>query len=125
MQAFIATAAMPWLLLAMLGGHLSGVDELRVTMPDWTVIARCAVVAVTASAGHWLTYLGTMRAGAATIAPTTYIQMLVATFLGWWWFGDIPDLATLAGGGIIIAAGLLLWRSTPAARPAAALGKDD
>ena len=130
MQAFIATAAMPWLVLAMLGGHLSGANELRVTVPDWTVIARCAVVAVTASTAHWLTYLGTMRAGAATIAPTTYIQMLVATLLGWWWFGDIPDLATLAGAGIIIAAGLLLWRSTPKARPAAvrsaaALGKDD
>ncbi len=113
MQAYIATAAMPWLVLAMLGGHLSGVPELRATMPDWTVVARCAVVALTASTAHWLTYLGTMRAGAATIAPTTYVQMLVATALGWWWFGDVPDLATLAGAGIIIGAGLILWRSAP------------
>jgi drug/metabolite transporter (DMT)-like permease len=115
MQAFIAIGAMPLLLVTAIGGHVSGIGTLQVTMPDWTIIARCVVVAITASTAHWLTYLGTMRAGASTIAPTTYVQMLVATFLGWWWFGDLPDALTLVGAGIIIGAGLILWWSTPAA----------
>lgn len=113
MQAYVAAVAAPPLALAAIAGHVSGVESLRITTPDWTIIARCAVVALTASTAHWLTYLGTMRAGASTIAPTSYVQMLVATFMGWWWFDDVPDLATLGGAAIIIGAGLLLWWSTP------------
>ncbi|MEZ5680122.1 MAG: DMT family transporter [Erythrobacter sp.] len=115
MQAFVAIVAAPPLIIAAIGGHFSGIPALAITMPDWTIVARCAVVAFTASTAHWLTYLGTTRAGASTIAPTSYVQMLVATFMGWWWFDDVPDLATLAGAGVIILAGLILWWSTPKA----------
>ncbi len=120
MQVFVALIAAPLLLIAAIAGHWSGIPMLQVSAPDWSVVARCALVAVTASTAHWLAYLGTMRAGAATIAPTTYIQMLVAITLGWWWFGDVPDAVTLAGAAIIIGAGLILWRSTPSAAPATA-----
>lgn len=113
MQVFVQLGAMPALLIAAISGHISGIDSLEVTWPDWTIVARCAAVAVTASAAHWLAYIGTQRAGASTIAPTTYVQMLVASFMGWWWFDDVPDLFTLAGAAIIIGAGLLLWWTTP------------
>lgn len=113
MQVFMQVGALPLLFIAAIGGHLSGAESLRLEMPDWTVLARCALVALTASTAHWLAYIGTQRAGAATIAPTTYVQMLVATFMGWWWFDNVPDLLTLAGAAIIISAGLLLWWSTP------------
>ena len=113
MQVFVQIGALPLLIIAAIGGHFSGMESLRITAPDWSIIARCGVVAITASSAHWLAYIGTQRAGAATIAPTTYIQMLVATFLGWWWFDNVPDLLTLAGAAIIIGAGLLLWWSTP------------
>lgn len=113
MQVFMQIGAMPVLIIAAVGGHFSGIDSFEVTAPDWTIVARCAVVAVTASTAHWLAYIGTQRAGAATIAPMSYVQMLVATALGWWWFGDIPDVFTLAGATIIIGAGLLLWWTAP------------
>ena len=116
MQAYVQIVAMPLLLIAAAVGHLSGANSLRLGMPDWTVIVRCAFVAVTASSAHWLVYIGTQRAGAATIAPTTYIQMLVATVMGWWWFGDVPDGFTLGGAAIIIGAGLLLWWTAPRQR---------
>ena len=120
MQVFVQVGAMPMLLIAALGGHVSGVDGLVLGMPDWTIVARCAVVALTASTAHWLVYIGTQRAGAATIAPTTYVQMLVATGLGWWWFGDIPDGLTLVGAAVIICAGMVLWWTTPREPDAAA-----
>ncbi|MCH2487422.1 MAG: EamA/RhaT family transporter, partial [Erythrobacter sp.] len=113
MQAFIALWATPFLIAAAAIGHASGLPSLSVGLPDWSVIARCALVALTASSAHWLAYLGTMRAGAATIAPVTYVQMLVATTLGYALFDDVPDLATFAGAGIIIGAGLILWARTP------------
>ena len=112
MQVFVAVGAAFFLTLAAWAGHTSGIEALRLSAPDWTIVARCAVVAVTASTAHWLAYLGTMRAGAATIAPTTYIQIVVATVLGYLLFRDIPDFVTVAGATIVIFAGLLLWRNS-------------
>jgi len=111
MQVFVAGWAAPILIGAATLGAVSGAERLAVGWPEWSVIARCAVVAVTASTAHWLIYQGTMRAGASSIAPTTYIQLLVAVIIGWWWFGDAPDAMTLVGAAIIIAAGLYLWRA--------------
>lgn len=110
MQVFVAGVCAPILVLAALGAKVSGVPALDFGWPSWDVVARCAVVAVTASTAHWLAYVGTMKAGAGQVAPAIYVQMLVAIALGWWWFGDKPDLLTLAGAGLIIAAGLYLWR---------------
>ncbi len=109
MQVFVAAGAAPILVLCAILGSISGAERFAVSWPDWTVIARCAIVAVTASIAHWLVYLGTTRAGAATIAPTTYVQLLVAISLGWLVFGDKPDVMTMLGSAVIIAAGLFLW----------------
>lgn len=117
MQVFIASVAAPLLIAAAIAGHFSGIEALHIGALDWSVAARCAVVAVTASTAHWIIYLGTMRAGAATIAPMTYVQMLVATLLGWLFFGDVPDAVTVFGAAIVIGAGLLLWWRTPPATP--------
>lgn len=111
MQAYVAAAAVPILLAITLAGHASGFPPLQVGWPDWSVLARCALVAVSASTAHWLIFLGTTRAGAATIAPATYVQLLVAITLGWVAFGEPPDAMTLIGAAIIVAAGLALWRA--------------
>ena len=47
----------------------------------------------------------------------TYVQLLVATLLGWLWFGTHPDAMTLLGAAIIIAAGLYLWRAGQVREP--------
>jgi drug/metabolite transporter (DMT)-like permease len=112
MQFLVASVAMPFVFSAAFIGHFSGVDALVVGMPDWTIIARCTLVAVTASVAHWLIFMGTTRASAAEIAPMTYVQLLIAIGLGIILFGDWPDLMSLAGAGIIIASGLILWRGS-------------
>ncbi len=109
MQVFVAVVAAPILILAAIGAKFSGIPELNFGWPSWEVAMRCAIVAVTASTAHWLAYIGTSKAGASQVAPAIYVQMLVAIALGWWWFGDVPDLLTLGGAGMIIAAGLFLW----------------
>ncbi len=109
MQVFVAAGAAPALVFAAIIGNATGIAALDVDWPDWSVVARCAVVAVTASTAHWLIYLGTTRAGAATIAPMSYVQLLVALTLGWILFRDTPDAMTLVGSAIIIGAGLFLW----------------
>ena len=112
MQFLVASVAMPFIFSAAVIGHFSGVAALHVGVPDWTIIARCTLVAVTASFAHWLIFMGTTRASAAEIAPMTYVQLLIAIGLGIIIFGDWPDLTSLAGAGIIIASGLILWRGS-------------
>lgn len=109
MQFFIAAFAAPVLVGSAIIGKYSGIPLLSVGMPDWTVVARCALVALTATTAHWLVYLGTTKAGAATIAPMTYVQLLVAVILGWVWFDHVPDVTAMAGACIIIGSGLILW----------------
>lgn len=118
MQAFVALSALPILFTATLLGHFSGMAALAVDRPSAEVVAKCAVVACTATSGHWLIYLGITRAGAAPVAPMTYVQLIVAIGLGWLWFGDRPDAVAMAGAAVIMGAGLILWRAG-SAKPAA------
>lgn len=115
-QVFVAGFCAPILIVGATVANLSGVPALAFGWPSWDVVARCAFVAITASTAHWLAYIGTMRAGAAQVAPASYVQMLVAVTLGWLLFDDVPDGYTLLGAGTIIAAGLYLWRD--GAKPA-------
>jgi len=48
----------------------------------------------------------------SVIAPIQYVQMLSGIILGAVLFAEYPDIWTLTGGGIIIAAGLLLIKFT-------------
>lgn len=112
MQAFVALAALPVLLTIAFAGQVSGLPALQIGRPDWSVLARCAFVACTASLAHWLIFIGTTRAGAATVAPMTYVQLVVATGLGWLLFGERPDAVAMLGAGIIVGAGLYLWHAT-------------
>lgn len=119
MQVYIALVAAPILATAAFGAKAAGIDGLDFGWPSWDVALRCAIVAVTASTAHYLTFLGTTKAGAAQIAPASYVQLLVASALGWLWFGDVPDYLTVVGAAIIVGAGLYLWRDGMArAKPA-------
>lgn len=110
MQAYMAIIAAPLLIAGALGTKILGIGGMDFGWPSLEVILRCTFVAFTASSAHWLVYLGTTRAGASQIAPASYVQILVASLLGWWFFGDVPDVLTIAGAAVIIGAGLFLWR---------------
>lgn len=114
LQFSIAALATPLLIGSAVIGDLSGVASMAVDWPHWSVILRCAIVAVSASCAHALIFLATTRASAATIAPMTYVQLIVAMTIGALVFGDLPDLKSLVGSALIVGAGLFLWKS---ARP--------
>ncbi len=110
MQFLISIIAAPVLIAFALVGDWSGAAALSVSWPSWSTIARCAVVAITATVSHTFIYMATMRASAAQVAPMVYVQLLIAVALGWAIFGDQPDAQTLIGAGIIVASGLYLWQ---------------
>lgn len=52
-------------------------------------------------------------APAAVVAPFDYVHLLWAVVIGWYVWGDFPDLVTWIGSAIVIASGLyILWRET-------------
>ena len=116
MQFVLALAAAPMLVAAAALLAATGEPGFAVPAPSLEVVAKCALVAVTATTGHLLIYTATIRASAAAVSPMTYVQLIVASGLGWAWFGDAPDLVTYAGAAFIVAGGLWLWRAqTPRA----------
>jgi drug/metabolite transporter (DMT)-like permease len=59
-------------------------------------------------------------APASVVVPYQYTMIVWAVLLGYAFFGDVPDLATLVGSGIIILAGLFIfWRERVHARTVA------
>ena len=111
MQFVLALFAAPLLVAVAWALSASGGAGFRIGWPSAEVVAKCALVAFTASTGHLLLYAATVRASAALVSPMTYVQLIAATALGWGWFGDAPDLPTYLGAALIIAGGLWLWRS--------------
>jgi drug/metabolite transporter (DMT)-like permease len=109
MQFFVAACTAALLVPVSFIGDVSGIAMFALAWPDWTVVLRTALVATTGTAGHALIYYGTTKAGAATVAPATYVQLITATALGWLVFENVPDLATMIGAFTIVAAGMLLW----------------
>jgi drug/metabolite transporter (DMT)-like permease len=111
MQLLLAAAAAPLLVLAAALLALTGDPHFAIAAPSASVVLKCLAVAGLATTGHTLIYTAVLRATAASVAPMTYVQLLVAAVLGWAWFGQRPDAPAFLGAALIIAGGLLLWRA--------------
>jgi len=108
-QAYVAVGASALLVPAAAIGHASGFEAVRFFWPEWHVLARAIFLAVAASTAHWLIFKGTQRAGAATVAPMTYVQLLIAIVLAWIFFDEAPDVVAMLGAALIVGSGLWLW----------------
>ncbi|MFN3748168.1 MAG: DMT family transporter [Sphingorhabdus sp.] len=111
LQWILAAVAAPILLAVAFAGHLSGIDQFAVGWPHWSVVLRCAIVALTASTAHWLIYLGTTRGTAADAAQAVYIQLPVALLIDGLVFRHFPDALALGGSLLIVCAGLIMWQN--------------
>lgn len=76
------------------------------TIEDALLMTLCGAVGGT---GQLLLILAFARASAATLAPTTYFGLLMATMWGYVFFGDAPDLWTVLGAAVIVGSGLYVW----------------
>lgn len=111
LQWILAAVAAPILLAVAFAGHLSGIDQFAVGWPHWSVVLRCAIVALTASTAQWLIYLGTTRGTAADAAQAVYIQLPVALLIDGLVFRHFPDALALGGSLLIVCAGLIMWQN--------------
>ena len=74
--------------------------------PDATGWMLLAAVTLLGGFGHMTYSRAFTLAQASTLQPFTYLLLVFATVFGWLIFGDVPDLPTMAGAGLIVASGL-------------------
>lgn len=82
---------------------------------SWQDGALLMVVAICVAAGNWLLILAMRKAPLSTIAPFRYTAIPFAVVLSFFIGGEIPDLLTVLGAGMIALGGILaVERSRPA-----------
>ena len=75
---------------------------------QWLFILLAAVFGVFGQLSMTMSY---RYAEASTIAPLDYTNLLLATALGFYFFGEVPHWSMWVGAPLVIAAGLIiLWR---------------
>ncbi|MCC6718526.1 MAG: DMT family transporter [Acetobacteraceae bacterium] len=79
---------------------------------DWGLGVALGLVA---SGGQYLMVQAYRFAPASLLAPFSYSSLLWSATLGWLLFGALPDVWTLAGAVVIVAAGLVAARPERAA----------
>lgn len=91
----VSAATMPWVWITP-------------SMPDWPIFILAGVLGVGAMAGITMAF---RYAPAALAAPFDYTALIWAVLLGWWIWGEVPDVWVLIGGTVVIFSGLLIaWR---------------
>ena len=68
---------------------------------QWLMLMALGAIA---TLSHLLITRAYGQAEASVLAPLAYTEMVMATVLGWWFFGDLPDGWTVFGVSILIAA---------------------
>ncbi len=116
---------------AMLWGGLAGAVFTSLPMPWlWTPVAPAdlplfAVVATLGTVGQLLLIRSFTLAEASVVAPYSYLDIVFATLWGITLFDEWPDLWTVTGALVIMAAGLYVWHRTLAEDRANRAPKDD
>jgi len=89
--------------------------------PDAHEWLRLIAMALAWCGAQWLVVAAYQRGTASTLAPFQYSQLLFATALGVFVFGQWPDAVALFGIAVILACGAFAaWRSTRPIDPVAA-----
>jgi drug/metabolite transporter (DMT)-like permease len=124
---FPVVSAFAWACCLILTRKMSGQERTMVTMayasivgfailcmlvpfvwvvPTWHDLLFGTIIGLTSTAGQWIVVLAFRYADASVLAPFSYIQLLWVTLLGFLIFGEVPDVWTVVGAGIIVASGL-------------------
>ncbi|MFO1202956.1 MAG: DMT family transporter [Tabrizicola sp.] len=72
---------------------------------QWLMLASLGVIA---TLGHVLITKAYEHGEASLLAPLAFTEIVMATILGWWFFGDLPDRWTVLGVAILIASAIYI-----------------
>lgn len=101
-------------MVTLLFTALVGLVAMSVALPmvwtppatgDWLLMI---LMGLFAAGGHFLIIRSFDQAPAPIVAPIGYFEIVVATLVGYFAFGDFPDGWTWAGISIIVASGIVI-----------------
>lgn len=116
------TTATSYLLQNLISvGLLTLVAPLVLAPIELRHVPAFVALGVLGAAGHWCLVRALSAAPAVVVQPFTYTALVWAVIIGYLMFGDLPDLWTVSGGLMVVAAGVYAaWREHVRARAAAA-----
>ncbi|WP_424968921.1 DMT family transporter [Dinoroseobacter sp. S76] len=90
---------------------------LRTFWPDPQTLLLMAVLGVIGTLAHLAMTWALKLAPSATLAPMQYLEIPIATLLGWLMFRDLPNGIAVLGITVTVATGLyVIWRERRAAQ---------
>ncbi len=102
----VVTIAAVLLLSGSIGWDALAVPEVPEFGIRWALIFGIGVLA---TVGHLMVVLAFRLVSASILAPFQYLEIVSATVLGYWLFGDFPDALKWLGIIIIVGSGLYLF----------------
>lgn len=108
LQAVSGVMATIVLLPAILIGQNMGIKPLTLIAPSSSEWGLLIGIGLLGTAAHLLMTWSLRYAPAATLAPMQYLEIPVATGLGWLVFHDLPNTLAAVGICITMAAGLFI-----------------
>ena len=117
LQAVSGVMATCLLLPLVLVGQSLDVPVLRLQTPNQTELFLLISIGLLGTAAHLLMTWSLRFAPAATLAPMQYLEIPIATLIGWLIFRDLPNAIASLGICITIGAGLyIILRESAVAR---------
>jgi drug/metabolite transporter (DMT)-like permease len=77
-------------------------------LPQWNDLGFFLALGAVSAVSHLMSIAAFRFAEASVLAPLVYLELIGAAAIGYYFFGEIPNIFTVAGAGLIIAAGLIL-----------------
>ena len=108
LQALSGAMAVAILFLVYGLTQITGVLETQMVTPDWGTTALLLAIGVIGTLAHLLMTWSLRFAPSATLAPMQYLEIPVATIIGYLVFADLPNGLAALGIAITVCAGLYI-----------------
>lgn len=116
-QLFTGVNALFVMTAVLAFGSTWEIHWLAPVWPNTLDMVALAGLGLIASSGHLLVVMAFAKVPASTLAPLQYLEIVSATLLGLYFFGDFPDLTAWLGIAIIVGSGVFVaWRERIAAQ---------
>lgn len=78
------------------------------TPPSFDDLKLIALIGLLTVFAQWALVHAYKQGEASALAPMDYLRLIFATFLGWLFFDNLPDLHTIAGAAVILGSTLYI-----------------
>lgn len=109
LQVYTGVAALVLAVPVLWAFDGSGVGPLDPGWPEMRELKLLAALGVVATLSHVCISFALSLAPASVLAPMQYLEIVGATVLGFYIFGDLPDGLTFVGIALIVASGLYVF----------------